>query len=295
MQPNEAPEYFSRQVTDTRRWFLTLPRPRDLGVVAVSVGCERCLRDYAIQRNGLEFQAIELVAEGSGSLRLNDRSFPLKPGSIFTYGPNVKHRIESDPDRPMLKYFLDFGGRRAATLMKEHSLAGGVATHAADLREVVELFELLIRNAGTNTRHSLRICSLLVEALVCKIAEKRVSPTAADPRALATFQRAKGHIQEHFLELRSIKDAAKAIHVNPAHLTRLFQRFNHDSPYRFLMRLKMSHAASLLMIPGKLVKEVAAEMNFSDPFHFSRSFKSIHGISPEHFMERRAGGGKRAI
>ena len=54
------------------------------------------------------------------------------------------------------------------------------------------------------------------------------------------------------------------------------------------MRLKMSRAASLLLIPGKLVKEVADEMNFNDPFHFSRSFKSVYGISPEQFMQRRA-------
>ncbi|HAV64804.1 MAG TPA: AraC family transcriptional regulator [Verrucomicrobiales bacterium] len=283
----QEPEYFSRQVTDARRWFLSLPRPRDLGVVAVSVGCERCLPDYEVRRNDFRFQAVEMVAEGRGSLTIHGRTSILRPGSVFTYGPGVKHRIRNDGRHPMLKYFLDFGGSDAAPLMKEQGLADGVAAQVTELHELVELFELLIRSAVSNTRQSPRICSLLVELLVCKIAEQQMPPGGGDSRALATFQRAKTHIQEHFLELRSISDLAREIHVNAAYLSRLFQRFHHQSPYQYLMRLKMSRAASLLLIPGKLVKEVAAEMHFADPFHFSRTFKSVYGLSPEHFTLRR--------
>lgn len=281
------PEYFSRQVTDARRWFLSLPRPRDMGVIPISVGCERCLPDYAVRRTGFEFQAIEMVAEGRGSLSVNGVSSTLRPGSVFAYGPGVRHQIRNDGRHPMLKYFLDFGGREAGPLMEENGLAGGAAIQVTDLHEVVELFELLIRNASSSARHSLRICSLLVEMLVCKIAEKTIPKGGGDTRALATFQKAKGYLQEHFLDLRSITELAGAIHVNAAYLSRLFQRYHHISPYQYLMRLKMSHAASLLLMPGKLVKEVAGEMNFADPFHFSRTFKSVYGVSPEQFMERR--------
>jgi len=56
------------------------------------------------------------------------------------------------------------------------------------------------------------------------------------------------------------------------------------------VRLKMRYAASLLLNPETLVKEVAHELDFSDPFHFSRSFKSVYGVSPEGFAGR---GGKR--
>ena len=284
---NKEPEYFSRQVTDARRWFLTLPKPKDLGIIPVSVGCERCLPEFDVQRTDFEFQAIEMVAEGQGSLTLKNKTTTLRPGSVFAYGPSVRHRIRTDGDYPMLKYFLDFGGDDAKRLMREHGLAGGAALQVADLHEVVELFELLIRNASSDSKHSLRICSLLVEMLICKISEKTIPTTGVDSRALATFQRARTHIQENFLHIKSISEVAKATHINAAYLTRLFQRFNHNTPYQFLMRLKMSRAASLLLIPGKLVKEVADEMNFNDPFHFSRSFKSVYGISPEQFTQRR--------
>lgn len=53
------------------------------------------------------------------------------------------------------------------------------------------------------------------------------------------------------------------------------------------MRLKMNVAAVRLHAPGTLVKQVAAELGFSDPFHFSRAFKSIFGLSPEAFRRLR--------
>ena len=41
-----------------------------------------------------------------------------------------------------------------------------------------------------------------------------------------------------------------------------------DTLYRLLIRLKMRHAAFLLLNSGKLVKNVAFELGFENPFHF---------------------------
>ena len=53
------------------------------------------------------------------------------------------------------------------------------------------------------------------------------------------------------------------------------------------MRLKMNIAAERLRDPGVLVKQVAAELGFDDPFHFSRAFKGVLGLSPENFRRLR--------
>jgi AraC-like DNA-binding protein len=45
----------------------------------------------------------------------------------------------------------------------------------------------------------------------------------------------------------------------------------------------MHHAAERLQQPGTLVKMVAVETGFLDPFHFSRVFASVFGISPTAF------------
>jgi len=32
------------------------------------------------------------------------------------------------------------------------------------------------------------------------------------------------------------------------------------------------------------VKDIAFELGFENPFHFSRTFKSVYGVSPENFI-----------
>jgi AraC family transcriptional regulator len=49
----------------------------------------------------------------------------------------------------------------------------------------------------------------------------------------------------------------------------------------------MNHAAEVLREPGALVKQVAEEVGFASPFHFSRAFKSALGLSPEAFRRLR--------
>ena len=282
----QQPDYFSNQVTDARRWFLALPKPRDKGLITVSVGCERCEPDYVVRRDTFEFEAIEFVAQGEGSLVLDGTHHTLQPGSVFSYRQDVSHRIENTGRSPMLKYFLDCGGQLAREKFDKSTVGGGRIVQIGSVAELVELFELLITNAMSETDFSGSICSALVETLLLKISEKTIQGGAANTRAWATYERIRRHIQENFIRLRAMTEVSEEIGIDPAYLSRVFRRFHHSSPYKFLIRLKMSHAAALLLSPDSLVKNVAAELQFEDPFHFSRSFKSVYGISPEQFTRR---------
>jgi AraC-like DNA-binding protein len=49
----------------------------------------------------------------------------------------------------------------------------------------------------------------------------------------------------------------------------------------------MNAAAGQLHLPGALVKNVASDLGFTNPFHFSRVFKSVFAVSPESFRKMR--------
>jgi AraC-like DNA-binding protein len=55
------------------------------------------------------------------------------------------------------------------------------------------------------------------------------------------------------------------------------------SPARYFARMKMQAARARLLTTPDPVKSVAAGLGFDDPYHFSRRFKQLVGVSPENF------------
>jgi AraC-like DNA-binding protein len=286
-EPPAVPEFFSRQVREAQRFYLDLAPAATIPLAVVSGGCERCTADYAIHRPSFPYYSIEFVARGKGQLKLGQAEFPLSPGSVFSYGPGISQDIATDAAEPLTKYFVDFTGSRAEELLREFAPAVGTAGRVAAPGEIQEIFDRLIRDGQRATRFSAPLCAAGVEYLLLKIAECQTPAETAETPAFATYQRCRRHIQTHSARLRTLSDAARQCHVDPAYLCRLFRRYAQQSPYQFLMRLKMNLAADRLQDRGVLVKKVAAELGFDDPFHFSRAFKQVFGVSPEAFRRVR--------
>jgi len=279
------PDFFSTQIVQARRFFLNLnPGARPRLTVACG-GMECCDRNYAIQRRTFPFYSIEFVAQGQGSLKLGTNEYQLNPGSVFSYGPGIPHQISTDPRQPLIKYFVDFAGSAARGLLNCARLPAGSLAQVFPRTEIQPLFDELIRNGRRSTRQSPRICALLLEALGHKIAEARAPRSGREALAFRTYQRCRVHISQHFQRLRSVVQIARECHLNNAYLCRLFKRYGEDTAYGCLLRMKMNYAAERLQSPTALVKQVAAETGYANPFHFSRAFKAAFGISPS-FMSK---------
>ena len=283
----KPPEFFSPHVSEARRFYLDLTPPPDTPLAVVCGGCEACAPDYAIRRATFPYYSVEFVARGKGSLVLGDQTFSLFPGAVFSYGPGVPQDITTDARDPLEKYFVDFTGSRAPGLLAEYELPPASFARVFATAEVQGLFDNLIRDGLKGTGYASILCATLLEYLIVKLADSLMPWEARQTPAFATYQRCRRHIAEQFDKLKSLEQAARECHVDRAYLCRLFRRYDHQTPYRFLMRLKMNLAAERLENPGVLVKQVAAELGFDDPFHFSRTFKSVFGLSPQAFRRMR--------
>jgi transcriptional regulator GlxA family with amidase domain len=77
--------------------------------------------------------------------------------------------------------------------------------------------------------------------------------------------------------------AAAALHVGHSTLRRRFREATGLSAARYFAEMKMQAARARLLNTDAPVKVIAAALGFADPYHFSRRFKQLAGVSPQHF------------
>lgn len=287
MSDHELPPFVSRQVAESRRFYLDLNPEPHAKLAVVCGGWEQCSPDYGIHRRDFPYLCLEFVAAGRGEIELPGIRHDLRRGSAFTYGPGCEHRISNDPAQPLSKYFVDFSGRTALALLKECRMIPGTAFDGGDAERVEAAFLRLIETGLNPGPSQTRIVALELEILLLELAGTRID-SPGHGQSYQTFVRCRDYLDQHALALATAEEAAAACSIDPAYLSRLFSRHAHESPYRYLLRRKMTHAADLLDRGGRIVREVAQELGM-DPFHFSRVFKRILGVSPSDFIRRRDG------
>jgi AraC-like DNA-binding protein len=287
-KPEQLSGLSPRQVRKARRFFLDSASSSDLPLTVVSGGHEYCSPAYGVSIERRSRITQWSSSPGARLNRLGRAATASSPPAASSHtDPAFPHRITSDARDPLEKYFVGLAGPRAPQLLQDCGLAPGTVSRVSSVGEVQEVFENLIRDGLRGTETSNTLCTVLSEYLLVKLADLVVPAGEHASSASVTFQRCRQHIATHFRRLRSLEEVAEECDINEAYLCRLFRRFDHEGPYRYLLRLKMNFAAEKLRDPKVLVKEAAAVVGFRDPFQFSHTFKNIFGSSPDVFRRLR--------
>jgi AraC-like DNA-binding protein len=275
--------FISKQVISGEYFFLNLTPSSGAQGVVVCGGLENCAPNYHVARNRFKYHSLEYVVRGEGEFTINDETYPLHAGAMFGYGPATRHAIATNPKNPLVKYFVDFAGSRFTHLLKTHPLALHKPYYFST--HVRHLFETLHKNGRDNNPQVHKICACLLELLILQTADAALLLKDAESPARKTFQHIRDAIEHGFLAFYALPDIATHCHVDASYACRLFKRYSSESPYEMLVRLKMRHAGDLLNNGHTLIKDVAVSVGFHDPYHFSRVFKSVYGVSPKAFIQ----------
>lgn len=275
------PDFVSRQTHDARRFYLNLHPSETQPLALVCGGVERMNADYVVQRSDFPYYAIEWVSEGRGLLTMGNKEHDLAIGSLFAYGPGIPHRISNLAPDNMRKYYLDLAGTEAAERLSELGLLRGRPVTVGRPHEFVELWNLIDREARDVGEHSDSICESLIRVFLQKIGQRMVSTRNTDSsEAYQTFEMTCRLMEAKYLEFRTVEEVAAELGFSPIYLSRLFKRFAGSGAYRYLLRLRMNHAAELILERGLQVNAVAERLRYADAFQFSRAFKRVYGVPP---------------
>jgi len=100
------------------------------------------------------------------------------------------------------------------------------------------------------------------------------------------LQRAIGVVEDHMDDVEfSVKALASELHMADRTLRRKLSAMVDQSPAEFIRILRLKRAARLLKESGGNISDIAAQVGFLEPTHFSRGFKSQFGMSPTEFRK----------
>jgi len=80
-----------------------------------------------------------------------------------------------------------------------------------------------------------------------------------------------------------VDEIAETFRYSPSHYSVLFKQKTGLSPIEYFIRIKIQRATELLTNSNLIVKEIAWELGYEDPFYFTRIFKKVTGKTPREF------------
>ena len=234
-----------------------------------------------------------VVLQGAKRLRFGAGELTVDSRRLLVVTRESEHEVsvlEASRSSPYLSVGLCFGPERVARALLALTEAGGTPA-----RETVPAF-LLEWDAGLTDA-----ITRLLQALADPLDRKLLAPLVIDEilfrllrsDAAAAVRGGVGpavdahrileamrFIRHNHAEKLSVEQLARQAAMSPSHFAHRFRAVARVSPMRYLREVRLDTARIRLLGNATRVSEVAMEVGFESPAHFTREFKRRFGVSP---------------
>lgn len=202
----------------------------------------------------------------------------IRPGDLVIIFPDIGHHYGPQPGKTWDEYFVCFEGPVFDVWRKRGVLdPARPVYHLEPLDYWQHRLEEIVAPNLPPLERVCRLQSVLADALTNY---QRDTATERDEEWLT---RARALLAADIEQPLYVDNVARKLNISPETFRKKFVRLARVSPYRYRLTRVIDHACRLVH-EGRLTnKEIAAQLGFSDEFHFSRRFKQVIGRSPAQF------------
>ena len=245
-----------------------------------------------------DFQELLWVHAGRARHTIDGRPAELRPPSVTLIARGQVHAFVDGEGLGM--YVVSFSGELLAglpgaaegQLLFNYAPGDQAVPVAPDVQaQALTLLELLhaeyerARAGGGD----LALARVLVQGLLVLV--RRAVRAAA--QATGVLEQAAGAelprfltlLERHFTEWHEVGQYAQALNLSPRTLSRLTRSALGKPAKRVIGDRRVLEAQRLLGFTPLSVKEIAVQLGYADPFHFSRAFKAATGLAPQAYRE----------
>lgn len=100
---------------------------------------------------------------------------------------------------------------------------------------------------------------------------------------LVTIERAKEFLFENFHRDISLLELSRHCYVSIFHFSRLFKQFTGYSPYQYLRKIRLQHAARLIRTTDLPITDICFQSGFNRLDYFSTAFAKRYNVTPSKY------------
>jgi AraC-like DNA-binding protein len=256
-----------------------------------------------------DFLVLAYFGHGGGSLRLDNREWPLNAGDAFLIAPGEVVRFTEDghgtdaegwcvffppeiiasealggslgwKSHPLLFPFLGRSAGRAQRLRVPAPDRATWTQHAAAIEH-----ELQKPRDGSTEAALAHLTLLLVSVARISVDIGHDLRLRSEPLLAAVFE----FIEEHYQEPISLATVATSLGLTPGHLTTVVRRKTGRSVQRWITERRMAEARRLLRQTDLTVEAVAIRAGYRQPSFFIKHFRRDHAVTPATWRRRTRG------
>lgn len=227
------------------------------------------------------------------SANIDDSEFQFKKGNLICMSPGTKITPNSLNTSSLINYIainvnkdffqkisLEITGKETVKFSKMDNF------YSHQLLNFIEKFIEEIINYGDN-------CFLMLETLEIQIAIQLLRDSCQDiikhkKNYISDndyIDQAIKYMEDYYSSNISINEMCKAIYISPSYFQKIFKKRIGQTPYLFLMTIRLSKSREMLKNSTVPIEEIARLCGFVSAGHFSTVFKRVEGVSPSKYRK----------
>jgi AraC family transcriptional regulator len=93
------------------------------------------------------------------------------------------------------------------------------------------------------------------------------------------------YMREHLAADLDLEQLAQQLKLSQSHFTHLFRKSTGQSPYQYVLQLRVERAKELLKVGNLSISDVAIAVGFYDQSHLTKQMKRLLGLTPRQFRQ----------
>ncbi len=151
-------------------------------------------------------------------------------------------------------------------------------------------FEVFKEEFGTPDNIQGDMLQMLLKRLIImstRLAKEQLIVKSLNNEQVDTIRKFNFLVDLHYKTKRKVSDYAELLFKSPKTLSNLFSIYNQKPPQQIILDRIALEAKRMMHFTDKQNQEIAYELGFNDPAHFSRFFKKMTQMTPSQYRENK--------